>query len=55
MAQGLILLVLIAAFFALFTTRVRRRLGLSVSGRTWVVAMLVVIVIVLALWNGSSR
>ena len=53
--QGLILLALIAAFFAFVTTRVRRRLGLSVSGRTWVVAMLVVIVIVLALWNGSSR
>jgi predicted PurR-regulated permease PerM len=53
--QGLILLALIAAFFALLTTRVRRRLGLSSSGRTWMVAMVVVIVIVLALWNGSSR
>jgi fumarate reductase subunit D len=54
-AQGVILLALIAAFFALLTTRVRRRMGMSVSGRTWIVAMVVVVLIVLALWDGSSR
>jgi hypothetical protein len=53
--QGLILLALIAASFALLATRVRRRMGMSVTGRTWVVAMLVVVVIVLALWGGSGR
>ena len=55
MAQGLILLAFIAALFALLTTRVRRRMGLAVSGRTWIIAMAVVIVVVLALWGGSSR
>src|SRR5712671_5116522 len=32
--QGLILLALIAAFFAFVTTRVRRRMGMSSSGKT---------------------
>jgi predicted PurR-regulated permease PerM len=54
-AQGLILLALIAAFFAFVTTRVRRRMGMSSSGKTWIIAMVVVILIVLALWNGSGR
>jgi fumarate reductase subunit D len=54
-AQGVILLVLIAALIALFTTRVRRRMGLSVTGKTWIIAMVVVVLVVLALWDGSSR
>jgi hypothetical protein len=53
--QGLILLAFIAGLIALFATRARRRLGLSSSGKTWLIVMVVVIVIVLALWNGSGR
>jgi uncharacterized membrane protein YjjP (DUF1212 family) len=54
-AQGLILLAFIAGLIALFTTRVRRRLGLSSNGKTWLIVIVVVIVAVLALWNGSGR
>jgi hypothetical protein len=54
-AQGLILLAFIAGLIALFTTRMRRRLGMPSNGKTWLIVMLIVVVIVLALWNGSGR
>ena len=55
MAEGLILLVLIAAFCALLATRVRRRMGMGVTGKHWIIVMAGVIVILLALWDASRH
>jgi len=50
MSQGLILLVVIAAIVTYVVTRTRRRMGLIVTGKTWVTIMLCFIVVVLAMW-----
>jgi hypothetical protein len=54
-AQGVILLVLIAAFFALLATRLRRRMGMGVTGKHWIIVMTGVVVILLALWDASRQ
>jgi len=50
MSQGLILLVVIAAIVTYVVTRTRRRMGLIVTGKTWVTIMLGFVVVVLAMW-----
>jgi hypothetical protein len=50
MSQGLVLLVVIAAIVTYVVTRTRRRMGLIVTGKTWVTIMLCFIVVVLAMW-----
>jgi hypothetical protein len=50
LTTGLILLVFIAALITFFWVRLRRRLGMGATARTWVVTMAVIIVAVLALW-----
>jgi hypothetical protein len=49
-ASGLILLAFIGALVGFGVTRVRRRLGLGVTGGTWVAIIAGVIVLGLALW-----
>ena len=55
MAQGLILLTFLAVLAALFTVRMRRRLGLGTTGKTWLVIIAAFIVIVLGLWASARH
>jgi hypothetical protein len=55
MTTGLILLAFLAVLVAFFLTRMRRRLGLGVTGRTWAVVIAVFAIVVLALWASSQR
>ncbi len=50
MSQGVILLVVIALIVAYVVARTRRRMGMVVTGRTWLLVMFCVIGGVLALW-----
>ena len=47
MTTGLILLGFLAVLVAFFLTRMRRRLGLATTGRTWAVIIAVFVVVVL--------
>jgi hypothetical protein len=55
MTAGLILLVFIGLLLAFFFTRFRRRIGLSVTGRTWLVIIAAVVLIGLFLWASSTH
>lgn len=55
MSQGIILLVLIALIIAYVVARTRRRMGLLVTGKTWLVVMVAVIIGVLALWASKTH
>ena len=55
MTTGLILLAFLAVLVAFFMTRMRRRLGLAVTGRTWAVSIAVFAIVVLGLWASSQR
>lgn len=52
---GLILLAFLAILVAFFLTRMRRRLGLGVTGGTWAVIIAVFVIIVLGLWASSQH
>jgi K+ transporter len=52
---GLILLAFLAILVAFFLTRLRRRLGLGVTGGTWAVIIAVFVIIVLGLWASSQH
>ncbi len=53
MAEGLILLGFLAILVALFAVRMRRRLGLTSTARTWLTVMTGFGLIVLTLWAAS--
>jgi hypothetical protein len=53
MSQGIILLLVLAAIVAYVVTRTRRRMGMLVTGKTWIVTMTGFVVVVLALWAAS--
>ncbi|MGD0686122.1 MAG: hypothetical protein ABSA03_13515 [Streptosporangiaceae bacterium] len=55
MTTGLILLAFLGLLVAFFVTRVRRRLGLKVTGGTWAVIVAVFAIAVLGLWASSQR
>jgi hypothetical protein len=55
MTQGFILLVVIALIIAYVVMRTRRRMGLLVTGKTWLVVMLGVIIVALALWASQMH
>jgi len=55
MSQGLILLVVIALIIAYVVARTRRRMGLLVTGRTWLMVMLGVIIVALTLWAAETH
>jgi hypothetical protein len=52
---GLILLVLVAVLVTYGYTRMRRRMGMAVTGRHWLTAMTATILAVLALWAYSTH
>jgi hypothetical protein len=53
--SGITLLVVIALIVAYVVARTRRRMGLLVTGRTWIIVMVGVVIAVLALWATQSR
>ncbi len=55
MTTGLILLAFLAILVAFFLTRMRRRLGLGVTGGTWAVIIAVFVIIVLGMWASSQH
>jgi hypothetical protein len=55
MSQGGILLVVIACIITYIVARTRRRMGLLVTPKTWLVVMVAVIVGVLALWAAQTH
>lgn len=55
MTSGLILLALLAIIVAFIWTRIRRRAGLSVTGRHWAAAMVVFALVVLALYATAQH
>ncbi|HXB49893.1 MAG TPA: hypothetical protein VNW50_19180 [Streptosporangiaceae bacterium] len=55
MGQGFILLVVIALIITYVVVRTRRRMGLLVTGKTWLAVMLGVIIVALALWASQTH
>jgi hypothetical protein len=55
MSQGIILLLVIAAIATYVIVRTRRRMGMLVTGKTWITLMIAFVVIVLAMWAVSTR
>lgn len=55
MAEGLILLAFLGALTALFTVRVRRRMGVASSSRTWLIVITAVILAGLLLWASATH
>jgi fumarate reductase subunit D len=49
--DGLILLVLIGALVAFGWTRLRGKMKLSVSGKSWLAPLFIVVVVVLMMWS----
>jgi hypothetical protein len=54
-SSGITLLVLIALIVAYVVVRTRRRMGLLVTGRTWIAVMVGVVIAVLALWAAQTH
>jgi len=50
MLTGFILVAFIAALVTFGFTRLRRRMGMGTTGRTWGITFLVTVLIILALW-----
>jgi hypothetical protein len=55
MAQGLILLVFIGILVAVFTVRMRRRMGLGSTSKTWLMIITWAVLLGLVLWAASTH
>lgn len=55
MGQGIILLLVIALIITYAVVRTRRRMGLMVTGKTWLVVMVGVVIVALALWASQTH
>ena len=55
MSHGIVLLLFIALIVAYGVTRTRRRMGLLVTGKTWLVIVTCVVIGVLALWASQTH
>ncbi len=51
MLTGFILVAFIAALVTFGVVKARRKIGMSVSNKTWTVAFLVTVLVILALWS----
>ena len=54
-SSGIILLVMIALIITYVLVRTRRRMGMLVTGRTWIVILACVIIGILALWASQTH
>lgn len=55
MADGLILLVFIGILVALSTVRLRRRMGIASSAKTWLMIITWAVVLGLVLWAANTH
>jgi hypothetical protein len=55
LGAGLILLLLLAAIFAVLLSKGRRRLGLGMAGKTWITAIVVFALIVLTIYVAQQK
>jgi len=55
MTQGLILLGFLGVLVALFTVRMRRRMGLASTTGTWITVIVGCVIVGLALWASASH
>lgn len=55
LGTGLILLLLLAAIFAVLVSKGRKRLGLEMSGRTWIAAIVGFAIIVLVIYVAQQK
>ena len=55
MATGLILLAFLGGLIAFFTVRIRRRMGMGSTSRTWLTIITGVIIAGLLLWAAGTR
>lgn len=55
MAQGLILLAFIGILAALFTVRVRKRMGIASNAKTWYTIVIGVVLVGLTIWVASTH
>ncbi|MGH3300159.1 MAG: hypothetical protein ACRDOK_00530 [Streptosporangiaceae bacterium] len=53
--SGIILLVVIALIVAYAVARTRRRMGLLVTGKTWIAVIAGVVIVLLALWASQTQ
>jgi flagellar biogenesis protein FliO len=54
-SSGIILAIVIALIVAYAVARTRRRMGLMVSGKTWLAVIAGVVVVLLALWATQTH
>jgi hypothetical protein len=54
-SSGIILLVLIGLIVAYAVVRTRRRMGMLVTGKTWIVVIVGVVIALLALWATQTH
>ena len=54
-SSGIVVLVVIALIVAYAVTRTRQRLGLLVTGRTWITVIVGAVIVLLALWVIQTR
>ncbi len=54
-SSGVILAVVIALIVAYAVARTRRRMGLMVTGKTWLAVVAGVVVVLLALWASQTH
>jgi hypothetical protein len=55
MADGLILLVFLGILVAFFAVRVRRRMGIASSAKTWLIIITWAVILGLALWAANTH
>lgn len=53
--SGIVLLLVLAAVVAYVVARTRRRMGMVVTGSTWLAVMVGIVIVVLILWATSTR
>lgn len=53
--SGIILLALIALIVAYVVARSRRRMGLLVTGKTWIAVVIGVVIVILVLWASQAH
>jgi hypothetical protein len=54
-SSGIVVLVVIALIVAYAVARTRQRLGLLVTGRTWIAVIAGTVVVLLALWVAKTH
>ena len=55
MLTGFILVVFLGALVTLGVTKGRRKMGLGVTNRTWVVSFLITVLVILAIWSSGHN